>query len=208
MVAGTESGDAHVVKQLPEGVLAAVIDGVGHGDEAADAARIAGRTLTSSPHEDTVSLVWRCHEALKETRGVVMTLAVLLSPGGAMTWIGVGNIEACDLPLRGRPDAPAPIMSCCAAASIGHRLPPLHAECLTMLPHDTVILATDGIRPEFSDDVRAGATSRRRSPIRSWRAIAKAPTTRWSWSCAVLEMQRDNERVTPHELDDPVSRMR
>ena len=69
MVAGIESGDSHVVRQLPEGVLAAVIDGVGHGNEAADAARIAGRTLNSSPHEDAVSLVWRCHEALKETRG-------------------------------------------------------------------------------------------------------------------------------------------
>ena len=42
MMAGTESGDSHVVKPSPEGVLAAVIDGVGHGNEAADAARIAG----------------------------------------------------------------------------------------------------------------------------------------------------------------------
>ncbi len=49
-------------------------------------------TLTSSPHEDAVSLVWRCHEALKETRGVVMTL-LFFSPSGAMTWVGVGNIE-------------------------------------------------------------------------------------------------------------------
>ena len=31
MVDGTESGDSHVVRPLPEGVLAAVIDGVGHG---------------------------------------------------------------------------------------------------------------------------------------------------------------------------------
>ena len=92
MMAGTESGDSHVVRQLPEGALAAVIDGVGHGNEAADAARIAGDTLTSAPHEDAVSLVWRCHEALKDTRGVVMTL-LFFSPGGAMTWVGVGNIE-------------------------------------------------------------------------------------------------------------------
>src|SRR5688572_13687443 len=92
MVEGTASGDSHVVKESPEGVLAAVIDGIGHGNEAADAARVAGDTLTMSPHEDTVSLVWRCHEALKQTRGAVMTL-VFFSPSGAMTWIGVGNIE-------------------------------------------------------------------------------------------------------------------
>ncbi|HKH73033.1 MAG TPA: SpoIIE family protein phosphatase [Vicinamibacterales bacterium] len=150
MVAGTESGDSHIVRQLPEGVLAAVIDGVGHGNEAADAARIAGRTLTSSPHEDTVSLVWRCHEALKETRGVVMTL-LFFSLSGAMTWVGVGNVEGvifrCD--ASGRTRANHVVLR---GGVIGHRLPPLRAESLTLLPHDTVILATDGIRPEFSDE--------------------------------------------------------
>ena len=49
MLAGTESGDSHVREAVAEGVLAAVIDGIGHGDEAADAARIAGHALTSSP---------------------------------------------------------------------------------------------------------------------------------------------------------------
>jgi phosphoserine phosphatase RsbX len=151
MVAGTESGDAHVVRRLPEGVLAAVIDGVGHGDEAADAARIAGDTLTSSPHEDTVSLVWRCHEALKETRGVVMTL-LFVAPCGALTWIGVGNIEG----VMFRRDASGSVRAnhvVLRGGVIGHRLPPLRAESLTMLPHDTIVLATDGIRPEFSDEL-------------------------------------------------------
>ena len=154
MLAGTESGDSHVVRQLPEGVLAAVIDGVGHGNEAADAARIAGRTLHSSPHEDAVSLVWRCHEALKATRGVVMTL-LFFSPSGAMTWVGVGNIDGvifrCD--ANGRTRANHIVQR---GGVVGHRLPPLRAECLTLLPHDTVILATDGIRPEFSDEFVPG----------------------------------------------------
>jgi serine/threonine protein phosphatase PrpC len=154
MMAGTESGDSHVVRSSADGVLAAVIDGVGHGDEAADAARIASHTLTSSPHEDTVSLVWRCHEALKETRGVVMTV-VYLSPGGAMTWVGVGNIEGvivrCD--PDGRVQSTHVVLR---GGVVGHRLPPLKAESLTMLPHDTIVLATDGISPEFSDALEPG----------------------------------------------------
>jgi hypothetical protein len=154
MVAGTESGDSHVVRQLPEGVLAAVIDGVGHGNEAADAARIAGCTLLTSPHEDAVSLVWRCHDALKHTRGVVMTL-LFFSPSGAMTWVGVGNIDGvilrCD--SNGRVRSNHVVLR---GGVVGHRLPPLRAECLTMRPHDTVVLATDGIRPEFSDDLVPG----------------------------------------------------
>jgi phosphoserine phosphatase RsbX len=154
MVAGTESGDAHVVRQSPEGVLAAVIDGVGHGDEAADAARIAGDTLTSSPHDDAVSLVWRCHEALKDTRGVVMTL-LCFSPSGAMTWVGVGNIEGVIFrnDSTGRTRANHVVLR---GGVIGHRLPPLRVECEMLLPRDTVVLATDGIRPEFSDDLVPG----------------------------------------------------
>jgi serine/threonine protein phosphatase PrpC len=154
MVAGMESGDAHVVRQLPEGVLAAVVDGIGHGNEAADAARNAVCTLTSSPLEETVSLVWRCHEALKETRGVVMTL-LFFSPGDTMTWVAVGNIEGvvfrCD--ASGRMHANHVVLR---GGVVGHRLPPLHAERVTLLPHDTVIVATDGIRPEFSDDFVTG----------------------------------------------------
>ena len=149
MLEGTESGDAHVVKPSPEGVLAAVIDGIGHGNEAALAARVAGDALTSSPHEDTVSLVWRCHEALKLTRGVVMTL-VFFAPGGDMTWVGVGNIEGvifrCD--SAGQISANHIVMR---GGVVGHRLPRLEAESVTMLPHDTLVLATDGIRPEFAD---------------------------------------------------------
>jgi negative regulator of sigma-B (phosphoserine phosphatase) len=154
MLEGTESGDAHVMKQAPEGVLAAAIDGVGHGTEAADAARIAVATLSSSPHEDTVSLMWRCHEALKQTRGVVMTLA-FISPSGAVTWVGVGNIEGvifrCDTAGRVRSNHVV-----LRGGVVGHRLPPLRAESLTMLPHDTMVLATDGIRPEFADDFVPG----------------------------------------------------
>jgi len=155
MVAGTASGDLHVVRQLPEGgVLAAVIDGVGHGNEAAYAARAACRTLNSSPLEDAVSLVWRCHEALKQTRGVVMTLLVL-SQSGAMTWMGVGNIEGVlyRSDASGRTQASHVLLR---GGVVGDRMPPLRAESVTLQPHDTVILATDGIRPEFSDDLAPG----------------------------------------------------
>jgi serine/threonine protein phosphatase PrpC len=148
MVKGTRSGDAHVLKPSSEGVLAAVIDGIGHGNEAAEAARIAGEALTSPPHEDTVSLVWRCHEALKKTRGVVMTLA-FLSSGGAMTWVAVGNIEG--VLFRSGSGRRRTYNVVLRGGVVGHRMPPLTAESLTMLPHDTLVLATDGIRPEFAD---------------------------------------------------------
>ncbi len=40
-----ESGDLHVVQRFPKGVLVAAVDGLGHGPEAAAAARSAVATL-------------------------------------------------------------------------------------------------------------------------------------------------------------------
>ena len=150
LLAGTASGDAHLVKESPEGVLVAAIDGIGHGSEAAAASRIAAATVASSPHVDTVSLIRRCHDELTDTRGVVMTLAFFCARDQTMTWVGVGNIEGvlvrAGSPGHGRYDHVV-----LRGGVIGHRLPPLRAEVLKMGPRDTLVLATDGIRPEFTE---------------------------------------------------------
>src|SRR6185437_12346040 len=89
----TVSGDLHVVKFFDSCVLLAVIDGVGHGDEADKAAHVAGKILESHPGESTISLMRQCHEALNQTRGAVITLACLNFEENAMNWLGVGNVE-------------------------------------------------------------------------------------------------------------------
>src|SRR3989442_14621880 len=87
------SGDLHVVKPFPNGILVGVVDGLGHGDEATLAAQLAVSTLESYCHESVISLVKRCHGALAKTRGVVMSLASFNTTEGTMTWLGVGNVE-------------------------------------------------------------------------------------------------------------------
>src|SRR2546428_12006154 len=46
-----QSGDKHVVKSFPHGALLAAIDGLGHGEEAAAAANMAGRGLLNPEKE-------------------------------------------------------------------------------------------------------------------------------------------------------------
>src|SRR5213594_1146981 len=96
----TESGDRHVVKEFPEGVLVAAVDGLGHGSEAAAAAKIATATLERHAQEPVVSLVRLCHLELKRSRGVVMSLASFNTRENRMEWLGVGNIEG--VLFRGR----------------------------------------------------------------------------------------------------------
>src|SRR5207245_1672918 len=89
----TESGDLHLVKPVGRGMLVAAVDGLGHGAEAAAAARTAVATLDRHAEEFVLPLVRRCHEALQGKRGVVLSLAYLDGVKQSMTWLSVGNVE-------------------------------------------------------------------------------------------------------------------
>ena len=107
------SGDVAVFAATAAGGLAACIDGLGHGDAAADAAEAAAVVLGEFADEPPQPLLDRCHEKLRRTRGAVMTLAWFDLERGELAWTGVGNVEGrlvrgaggADEPLRlaGRP---------------------------------------------------------------------------------------------------------
>src|SRR2546429_380737 len=65
----TQSGDLHLVKPVATGVLLAVVDRLGHGAEAATAARTAVTTLDEHASESVMALLQRCHWAPQGSRG-------------------------------------------------------------------------------------------------------------------------------------------
>jgi negative regulator of sigma-B (phosphoserine phosphatase) len=149
----TESGDMHLVKAVNRGVLAAMVDGVGHGTEAAAAARIAISTLESNAdNKGIVALLHLCHQSLKGTRGAVIDLVSFDGDQNQMMWLGVGNVAG--LLLRARAGTAGwtregiPLRG----GVVGYKLPPLQASVLPVGPGDTVVLATDGISPDFGAD--------------------------------------------------------
>lgn len=145
-----ESGDLHVVAPFDGGVLVGVIDGLGHGPEAAVAARNAAETLARHPHEPVEILLQRCHEGLRGTRGAVITLASFDERAGTMSWLGVGNIEG--TLLRADPGNDRRRESVMLVGGVaGHQLPGLRTNKLELWPGDTLILATDGIRGGYLD---------------------------------------------------------
>src|SRR5262245_54683674 len=89
----TVSGDLHLVQPFPGGVLVAAVDGLGHGPEAAAAAGVALATLQAHADESALLLLKRCHETLRDTRGVALTLASFHALDGTMAWVGVGSVE-------------------------------------------------------------------------------------------------------------------
>ena len=146
-----ESGDQHLVKVCPTEALVAVVDGLGHGKAAAAAAKLAIATLEKGHGESPIALIQRCHEELRSTRGVVMSLAIFHANDNTMTWLGVGNVEGFLLHWNAHvvPGQEALLLR---AGVVGDHLPRLSASIIEVGPGDLLIFATDGIRAGFADN--------------------------------------------------------
>jgi hypothetical protein len=147
-----ESGDHYLIQPYPRGLLIAAVDGMGHGVEAAAAAKRATATLAAFAQESPISLILRCHDELKGTRGAVMTMALLDMHERTLTWIGVGNVEA--ILFHGKPGSRLkPERALLRGGVVGYQLPALRAEVLPLMPFDTLVLTTDGVKPDFAESL-------------------------------------------------------
>lgn len=144
------SGDLHVVTPWSGGVLVGVVDGLGHGDEAMAAARLAVNILAEHAGENVIALVQHCHAALRETRGAVMTLMSLEPEEGRIVALGIGNVEA--MLWRANPRTePRRHSVLLRGGVVGYQLPALHASVWPLAADDIVVFATDGLREDFGD---------------------------------------------------------
>jgi negative regulator of sigma-B (phosphoserine phosphatase) len=164
-LAGEErSGDLAVFAPYDGGALVAAIDGLGHGGAAADAAEAAAEQFRLHAAAQPETLLRRCHEALRSTRGVVATVAWFELPGGGLTWTGVGNVEGRLVrAARARGDsADSPTLF---GGVLGWSLPAVRPVRTTLAPGDSVVMATDGIAADFGSslmpDVPAPEQARR-----------------------------------------------
>jgi phosphoserine phosphatase RsbX len=154
------SGDLHFVEPLDHGVLLAVIDGLGHGVEATNAAQAAAAVLNENAREPVIALLNRCHTELTNTRGVVMTIAFLHAPDDTITWLGVGNVEGRLLrSVANTRHPPASVLL--RNGVVGYQMPVLYPSVIPIAAGDLLILATDGIQPAFAEGINRDETPQR-----------------------------------------------
>lgn len=140
------SGDLHVVQAWRDGALVAVVDGIGHGTEAAVAARRAVTAATQHAGESVITIVRRCHEALIGTRGVAMSVASFNVADHTMSWLGIGNVEGVLVRADPRAD-PQEEAILLRSGVVGLQLPLLKASVTAVAPGDLLVMATDGLAP-------------------------------------------------------------
>jgi anti-sigma regulatory factor (Ser/Thr protein kinase) len=85
-------GDGWVVRHSEDGALLMVVDGLGHGLLASEAAREAERVFASTKAPALVGILTDIHDALKKTRGAAAAVAKIDIQKGLLTFAGVGNI--------------------------------------------------------------------------------------------------------------------
>jgi len=125
-----------------------VVDGLGHGPEAAAAARKAVAALEEHTGEGLIPLVRRCHERLKGTRGVVMSLASLDTRANTVDWLAVGNVEGILVREGWKPGSRIQRIIGWGGV-VGYNLPELRPASLHLSEGDLLVFASDGIRQEF-----------------------------------------------------------
>lgn len=150
------SGDLPVVFTWERGALVGLIDGLGHGEQAAWAARRAADALEPWAQQPLPELMQRCHEAIRDTRGVVMTLVSFDASAGTATALGVGNVEAFLYRCAGDA-APKRETILLRGGVVGYQLPSLQATELSIAANDRLVFATDGIREDFCDLITGDA---------------------------------------------------
>lgn len=142
----TISGDACAVIHRGDAVVLAVIDGLGHGPEAAAASTAAVRALEEHESTDARALLEHCHAALRRTRGAAISLGVI--EHGSLTWLGVGNVEGRLI----RPGGARRESIVLRGGIVGYQYSPPYPGTHPLVPGDVLLMATDGLREDFADN--------------------------------------------------------
>ena len=140
----TVSGDSYFIKEHEHGALIAVIDGLGGGEAAAEAAKKAYDAIDSLVDRPLSMIMQAAHTACVGTRGAVVGLLRLDYAQREASYVGVGNIGIHVLSQHA-------IKPLSRNGIVGYRMPTLMEHKAHYDPGDTFILFSDGISARFGE---------------------------------------------------------
>jgi negative regulator of sigma-B (phosphoserine phosphatase) len=85
------SGDAIVIREFQGGLLAAIVDVLGHGREANDLALVIERYLEQVEEREPASVMKGLHEHIRGSRGAAIGLCSIDAESGRVSYVGTGN---------------------------------------------------------------------------------------------------------------------
>ena len=137
-------GDSWTVARAAGRTVVLVADGLGHGPDAAVAARAATRLVADCVRRPPAELLARAHEAMRGTRGAAVAVAAVDEDAGELVFAGIGNVAAhlvhADGTTMGLPSS---------YGTVGGDLRKIQEQRAPLAAGDGLLLATDGVRPRW-----------------------------------------------------------
>lgn len=139
----TANGDSFFVREDEAGLLVAVVDGLGHGPEAAIASNAAVAYVRENPDRELQDIQRNLHRILSATRGAAVTLARIDFAEQHLTHIGIGNVAT-----RVYPVGPSQLVTSRGIVGMGV-LPHLRVNSMPWPKDGTLIVYSDGLSDQW-----------------------------------------------------------
>ncbi len=137
-----ECGDAGIVRIGTGKVFLGLVDALGHGKRAHDAAILATEYLSGHSDDDLAALMRELHERLRGTVGAVAALCRVFPESGDLHCVGIGNVAVRILGSGSRRLVPRD-------GVVGYMMPSPVERRERLDPGDVLVLHSDGIREHF-----------------------------------------------------------
>jgi hypothetical protein len=148
-------GDDFAFMRLGDGrCLVLLVDGLGHGIGAAEAAEAATRLFRSRPGKDPEAILAMLHDGLRGTRGAAAAIAEIDPQRRVVRFAGVGNISAT---VHGD-GVPRSMVS--HHGTLGHRAPRFHEFTYPSPERAVVVMHSDGMSARWNLGAYPGLAAR------------------------------------------------
>ncbi len=148
------NGDAYFIRRRGARYLLAVIDGLGHGAGAHAASEAALAVLEEWAGERLEEVFDEVHNALRSTRGAVMSAAIIDEEAERFHYAGVGNVEARVF------NAAEPLTALPINGTLGARLGRVRVWSHAWVNGATLVMASDGLSAAWDMDSYPGLLAR------------------------------------------------
>lgn len=155
----TLCGDGWGTRTAPDCSFFMIVDGLGHGVFAAEAAREAERVLANTNPTSAAGILRDCHDALKKTRGAAAAIAGISSETGTLTYAGIGNISATVIDHNGRRGIAS------HNGTLGHQLHKIQEFTVPWNKDSVLIMHSDGLATKWDLNQYPGLISKHPSII-------------------------------------------
>ena len=144
------NGDQCAYWQSGPNIMLCVVDGLGHGKDAEDAAKAAVDYVGSHLSDPLPAIFAGCDSAIRHTRGVAMGLAVINEDTETLTFAGIGNTRLLIIGKKRVALSSDP-------GIVGGGYKAIYPETQPKISGDLVVMYTDGLQ-ERTDMSDYGAT--------------------------------------------------